>query len=40
MTGFFNLTAAPRQFKAIRARKTAEFFLHDLRKATDPDDDQ
>ena len=40
LTGFFNLKSAPRQFKIIRTRKTAEFFLHDLRKATDPDDDQ
>src|SRR5262249_13319639 len=40
LTGFFSLTSAPRQFKTIRTRKTAAFFLHDLRKATDPDDDR
>jgi phospholipase C len=40
LTGFFNLTSAPREFKTIRTRKTTEFFLRDVRKATDPDDDQ
>ena len=38
LTGFFDLTKAPRPFQKIGARKPAEFFLHDKRKATDPDD--
>jgi phospholipase C len=38
LTGFFNLTKAPRPFQKIGARKPAEFFLRDKRKTTDPDD--
>ena len=37
---FYDLARAPRPFQAIAAPKTANFFLHDKRKATDPDDDQ
>ena len=40
LTGFFDLTKAPRAFQTIAAPKSAAFFLHDKRKATDPDDDQ
>ena len=39
LTGFFDLTMAPRAFKTISAPKSASFFLTDKRKATDPDDD-
>jgi len=39
LTGFYDLTRSPRTFVTISAPKTAEFFLHDKRKATDPDDD-
>ncbi len=35
---FFDLTQAPRTFHTISAPKSASFFLHDKRKATDPDD--
>jgi phospholipase C len=35
---FFNLAAAPRAFKTIKAPKGIQFFLHDKRKPTDPDD--
>jgi phospholipase C len=38
LTGFFDLTKAPRAFETIPAPKDANFFLHDKRKATDPDD--
>ena len=38
LTGFFDLTQAPREFQTIPAPKGASFFLHDKRKATDPDD--
>jgi phospholipase C len=38
LTEFFDLTRSPRVFQTISARKTAYFFLHDRRKATDPDD--
>jgi phospholipase C len=38
LTGFFNLTKAPRPHLKVSAPKTANFFLHDKRKATDPDD--
>ena len=38
LTSFFQLSAAPRPYKTITAPKTANFFLHDRRKATDPDD--
>jgi hypothetical protein len=39
LSGFFDLTMAPRAFKTISAPKSASFFLNDKRKATDPDDD-
>lgn len=35
---FFDVTQAPRPFTTIMARKKASFFLHDKRRATDPDD--
>jgi len=38
LSGFFNLAGTPRTFKTIPAPKGANFFLHDKRKATDPDD--
>lgn len=38
LSGFFNLSAMPRAFQTIAAPKDANFFLHDKRKATDPDD--
>ncbi|MGO9262902.1 MAG: alkaline phosphatase family protein [Bryobacteraceae bacterium] len=40
LSGFFDLTKAPRAYQNISAPKSASFFLHDKRKATDPDDDQ
>jgi len=40
LTGFFDLTGAPRPFVTISAAKTAKFFLKDKRKQSDPDDDQ
>jgi phospholipase C len=39
LTGFYNLGMAPRAYQTISAPKNAAFFLHDKRKATDPDDD-
>jgi phospholipase C len=39
LTGFFDLTRTPRKYQNIDAPKSATFFLHDKRKATDPDDD-
>ena len=39
LTGFFNLKAQPRAFNPIAAAKNADFFLHDKRPATDPDDE-
>jgi phospholipase C len=38
LTAFFNLAAAPRSFTQIAAPKDANFFLHDKRPQTDPDD--
>ena len=38
LTGFFDLDRQPREFQKISAPKDASFFLHDKRKATDPDD--
>lgn len=38
LTGFFNLSGAPRVFTPIAAPLGAQFFLHDTRPATDPDD--
>jgi phospholipase C len=40
LTGFFDLTRSPRAYQTVSAPKDAAFFLHDKRKATDPDDDQ
>jgi len=40
LSGFYDLTRQPRSYQAIPAPKSAAFFLHDKRKATDPDDDQ
>lgn len=40
LTGFFDLARAPRAYQSISAPKDADFFLHDKRKPTDPDDDQ
>jgi phospholipase C len=40
LTGFFDLSKPPRPFQTISAPKNASFFLHDRRKATDPDDDK
>jgi phospholipase C len=37
---FFYPGLAPRSFQNISAPKSANFFLHDKRKATDPDDDK
>jgi len=39
LTGFYDLNRPPRPFQTISAPKSATFFLHDKRKATDPDDD-
>jgi phospholipase C len=38
LTAFFQLTASPRVYRTINAPKSANFFLRDRRKATDPDD--
>ncbi len=35
---FFQLSQSPRKYRTIHAPKSASFFLHDKRKATDPDD--
>jgi phospholipase C len=39
LTGFFDLSRTPRKFENVNAPKSAAFFLHDKRKAIDPDDD-
>jgi phospholipase C len=39
LTGFFDLTQAPRPFVNLAAAKSARFFLKDKRKPLDPDDD-
>jgi phospholipase C len=39
LTGFYDFSRTPRIFQTISAPKSASFFLHDKRKATDPDDD-
>ena len=39
LSGFYDVTRAPRAFQTIKAPKSASFFLHDKRKPTDPDDD-
>ncbi|HEY6333249.1 MAG TPA: alkaline phosphatase family protein, partial [Blastocatellia bacterium] len=36
---FYDLSRSPRPFKTISAQKNAEFFLHDKRPQTPPDDD-
>jgi len=38
LTDFFDLNQRPRNFQTIDAPKHADFFLHDRRKPTDPDD--
>ena len=38
LTGFFNLSMAPRPFSNISSKKNAAFFLKDKRKQIDPDD--
>jgi phospholipase C len=38
LTPFFHLTTAPRAYRTINAPKSGSFFLHDKRRATDPDD--
>ena len=38
LTGFFDLAEKPRPFHVIAAPKDGNFFLHDMRKPTDPDD--
>jgi phospholipase C len=38
LTAFFKLTQTPRHYRTIHAPKTAKYFLHDPRKALDPDD--
>jgi phospholipase C len=40
LAAFFHLSKSPRPFQTISAPKNASFFLHDRRKATDPDDDK
>ncbi len=39
LRGFYDLTQTPRPFQNISAPKSASFFLHDKRRATDPDDE-
>jgi phospholipase C len=38
LTGFFNLSMAPRPFSNISSKKNAAFFLKDKRKQMNPDD--
>jgi phospholipase C len=38
LTPFFQLGQTPRKYRTINAPKSGSFFLHDKRKATDPDD--
>jgi phospholipase C len=38
LTEFFNLSLAPRAFKAIKAALDANYFIHEIVPATDPDD--
>jgi phospholipase C len=38
LTNFFQLAQPPRRYRNINAPKGPNFFLHDRRKATDPDD--
>jgi len=39
LADFYDLTKPPRPYQTVSAPKTAQFFIHDKRKATDPDDD-
>jgi phospholipase C len=39
LSGFWDAGGTPRPFENLKAPKSAAFFLHDKRKATDPDDD-
>jgi phospholipase C len=39
LTGFYNLSSAPRSFVKISAPLSADFFINDKRRPTDPDDD-
>ena len=39
LSGFWDAGRTPRPFENLKAPKSAAFFLHDQRKATDPDDD-
>jgi phospholipase C len=39
LTAFYDFSHTPRKYQNISAPKSASFFLHDKRKATDPDDD-
>ena len=39
LTAFYDLSRTPRAFQTVAAPKTASFFIHDPRAATDPDDD-
>jgi phospholipase C len=39
LSAFYDLTRLPRPFRAIPSPKSANFFIHDKRAATDPDDD-
>jgi|HubBroStandDraft_4_1064222.scaffolds.fasta_scaffold41190_2 phospholipase C len=38
LTPFFELNKTPRRYRTINAPKSGSYFLHDKRKATDPDD--
>jgi len=38
LSEFFNLKQVPRPFVTIPAARTAEFFMHDTRDLTEPDD--
>jgi len=38
LTEFFDLTKGPRPHGAMSALKSSDSFVHDKRKATDPDD--
>jgi hypothetical protein len=39
LSGFYHLRREPQEFHTVASPKTAEFFVRDKRKATDPDDD-
>jgi phospholipase C len=38
LTPFFQLAMTPRKYRTINAPKSGSYFLHDKRRATDPDD--